>query len=68
MASYSCNKSAEGNKNVVVEETSDIQVENKNGTVDTTVSIQKRRVMGKNPNGIYRPICCRRWIVGVSNF
>lgn len=41
LASYSCNKSAEGNKNVMVEETSDIQVENKNGTVDTTVSIQK---------------------------
>ena len=41
LTSYSCNKSTEGNKNVVVEETSDIQVENKNGTVDTTVSIQK---------------------------
>lgn len=41
LASYSCNKPAEGNKNIVVEETSDIQVENNSGKADTSISVEK---------------------------
>lgn len=38
---YSCNKPAEGNKNIVVEETSDIQVENNSGKADTSISVER---------------------------
>lgn len=38
---YSCNKPAEGNKNIVVEETSDIQVKNNSGKADTSISVER---------------------------
>lgn len=48
LTSYSCNKSTEGNKNVIVEESSDIKVDNKNGSIDSTVSIEKIVKNGEN--------------------
>lgn len=46
LASYSCKKNTEGNKNILVEETVKEEVNNENGKVDSSYVVEKKVIKG----------------------